>query len=70
MKEKINLQLLLISILLIVAGTLSPSNGVDAKSYKTPLELITTTLITVLAGVAVYLVWNWTKSTEKRQNKS
>ena len=59
MKEKTNLQSLFVSILLIVAGTLSPSNGVDDRSYKTPLELTTTMLIIVSVGLAVYFAWNW-----------
>ena len=58
MKEKANLQSLFVAILLIVAGTLSPSNGVDDRSYKTPLELITTMLIAVSVGVVAYLAWN------------
>ena len=63
-KEKPIHQLLLVSLLLIIAGTLSPSNGVDERSHKTPLELITTTLIIVLAGTAVYVVWNTLKGKE------
>jgi hypothetical protein len=59
MKEKTNLQSLFIAILLIVAGTLSPSNGVDDRSYKTPLELITSMLIIVSGGLAVHFSWNW-----------
>ena len=59
MKEKANYQSLFATILLIVAGTISPSNGVDDKIHKSPLELITTMLIIVSAGIAVYIIWNW-----------
>jgi len=59
MKEKANYQSLFVAILLIVAGTLSPSNGVDDRIYKTPLELITTMLVAISFGVVAYLTWNW-----------
>ncbi len=59
MKEKANYQPQFVCILLIVAGTLSPSNGVDDKSNKSPLELITTMLVVVSAGLIVYLIWKW-----------
>ncbi|MBC7696691.1 MAG: hypothetical protein H7141_14735 [Burkholderiales bacterium] len=47
-----------VAILLIVAGTLSPSNGVDDRNFKTPLELITIMFVIVSFGLTVYLVWN------------
>ncbi len=59
MKEKTNPQLLFVAILLIVAGTLLPYNGIDGRSYKTPLELITPMLIAISAGALAYLAWNW-----------
>ena len=59
MKEKTNLQLLFVAILLIVAGTLSPSNGVDDRTYKIPSELIATILIAISAGGVAYIGWNW-----------
>jgi preprotein translocase subunit SecY len=59
MKEKTKLQPLFVAILLILAGTLSPSNGVDDRSYKTPLELITTIFTIVSAGLTLHFAWKW-----------
>lgn len=59
MKEKANMQPLLVAILLIIAGSVSPSNGVDERSYKTPFELIATTLIIVFTVFLIYISWNW-----------
>lgn len=59
MKEKANLQSLSVAILLIVAGTLSPSNGVDDSINKTPLDLIITILAIISTGLAVYFSWAW-----------
>lgn len=59
MKEKANLQPLFAAILLIVAGVVSPSNGVDDRSNKTPLQLIINMIIIIAAGVGVYFAWSW-----------
>ena len=56
MKEKTDFKPLFVAILLIIAGIFSPSNGVDDRSYKTPLELITTMIIVFTAGLAVYFI--------------
>ena len=58
MKIKENYQSLLLLALLIFAGTVSPSNGVDDKINKTPWELISTMLVMVLAAVLVNFVWS------------
>lgn len=58
MKEKANYQPLFLALLLILAGTLSPSNGVDDRIYKTPLELLTTMLVIMFAVLAIYFIWN------------
>lgn len=58
MKEKANYKPLLFALLLIVAGTISPSNGVDDRVNKTPLELLITMLVIVSVGLAVYFIWN------------
>jgi Na+/H+ antiporter NhaD/arsenite permease-like protein len=58
MNEKSNLQPLFGAILLIVAGLVSPSNGVDDRSLNTPIQLITTMLLVIAAGVGVYFAWS------------
>ena len=65
MKENSNIQSLFVAILLIIAGTASPSNGVDDRVNKTSFELITTMLIIIFAGLAVYFVWNWFEKPKK-----
>ncbi|MBA2612817.1 MAG: hypothetical protein H0U95_12650 [Bacteroidetes bacterium] len=51
-----NLKSLFVSILLIVAGLISPSNGVDDRSYKTPLEILSILTIVVVATTLIYLI--------------
>jgi protein-S-isoprenylcysteine O-methyltransferase Ste14 len=57
MKEKANFQTLLSAIMLIVAGMISPSNGVDERIHKTPLELITSVLVIVVIVITLYFIW-------------
>lgn len=59
MKKTTNMKSIFLAILLIVAATLSPSNGLDERINKTPLELISTMLVIVSAGFAFYFSWNW-----------
>ncbi len=56
MKTVNNAKSLLVSILLIVAGLISPSNGVDDRSYKTPLEMVLIVAIVLVATTLIYLV--------------
>ena len=58
METATNLKSLFVAILLIVAGLISPSNGVDDRTYKTPLEMLTVILVVVFAAVTIYVVWN------------
>ena len=66
MKEKTNVQSLFVAILLIVAGTLSPSNGVDDRVNKTPVYLIITLLIIITISFLIYFL-EFTR--EVRKNK-
>lgn len=58
MKTKFNLRALLLAVLLIAAGSMSPSNSIDDGINKSPLELIVLTGIIAFAGLVVYLLWN------------
>lgn len=58
METATNLKSLFVAILLIVAGLISPSNGVDDRTYKTPLEMLTVILVVIFAAVTIYVVWN------------
>lgn len=72
MKEKVHFQSLLSAIMLIVAGMISPSNGVDDRTHKTPLALITTILIIVAVVVVIYFMWilvNNFKEVSKRSHQ-
>ncbi len=53
-----NLKSLFVAILLVVAGLISPSNGVDDRTYKTPLESLTIMFVAIIAGATAYLIWN------------
>lgn len=57
MKSKTNLQPLFIFLLLLIGGTLSPSNGVDDSVNKTPLELIVTMFIVIAISFVGYIIW-------------
>jgi divalent metal cation (Fe/Co/Zn/Cd) transporter len=70
MKEKTNLQPLFVAIILILAGTLSPSNGIDDRVNKTPLELIITALVIVFAALTVYFIWNRIEKYKESQKTS
>ncbi len=53
-----NLKSLFVAILLVLAGLISPSNGVDDRTNKTPLESLTIMFVAIIAGTTAYLVWN------------
>ena len=72
-----NLKSLLVGILLITAGLLSPSNGVDDRTYKTPLESLTIMFIVIIVGSTSYIIWNLiekykesTKANNNAENKN
>ena len=56
-------------IILIVAGTLSPSNGVDAGSNKSPWELIFTAFVMMLLGIIAYLIFKNAKFRDLHKKK-
>jgi hypothetical protein len=57
MKEKANYQQLLLSILLILAGIISHSNGVDDLVSKSPYQLLSTIIIAITSTVLIYIIW-------------
>jgi uncharacterized membrane protein (DUF4010 family) len=59
MKKKINFQNFLVSIMLIIAGILSPSNGLDDRTYKTPFEIIKTVCLIVAVSLTIYVIWTF-----------
>ena len=69
MKEKINLQPLLFLALLFIAGTISPSNNLDDKISKTPLELILIVLVVNAYSITAYSVSNYFERMNYAENK-
>lgn len=53
-----NLKSLFAAVLLIVAGLISPSNGVDDRSYKTPFDIFMILLAIVIGATFIYLIWS------------
>ena len=56
MKEKTNLQSLFVAIILILAGIISHSNGVDDAVRKSPYEILFTIFIVIISVVSIYLI--------------
>lgn len=54
-----NPSLLFIAALLIFAGTLSPSDGVDSGLNLSPVELLWRAGLSLLVGVGVFLLYLW-----------
>lgn len=48
---------LFVTALLICAGLFSPSNSVDDRTFKTPLETLSFMLIAICVGVTAFLIW-------------
>ena len=67
-----NLKSLFVAVLLIVAGLLSQSNGLDDRTYKTPLESLTIMFVAIIAGAIAYVLWNlvekYKESTKTNRN--
>ncbi len=53
----LSLHPLLMALLLIAAGTVSPSDGVDSGRYLPAVELLSRALVILLAGVGCFLLW-------------
>jgi len=58
MHKKENYPSFIFLALIIFAGIVSPSNGVDDSVHKTPRELILTMLVVVFTAIAIYSVWH------------
>jgi hypothetical protein len=57
MKEKANYLPVFGTVLLVCAGLISPSNGVDDGMHKSPADMITNMVLVISAGVLVVSVW-------------
>lgn len=53
----LSLHPLLMALLLIAAGTMSPSDGVDSGHYLPAVELLSRALVILLVGVGCLLLW-------------
>ncbi len=62
-----NLKPLFVAILLIAAGLISPSNGLDDSTKKTPLEMLTTVFYVVFSTMTIYAV---SRLIEKRKESA
>jgi divalent metal cation (Fe/Co/Zn/Cd) transporter len=58
MKKNINLKPLFVSIILILAGIISPSNGLDDAIHKSPYQILSTIFIVIISAVSIYLLWS------------
>jgi divalent metal cation (Fe/Co/Zn/Cd) transporter len=54
--KKQNLGLLFTGLLLLGAGLLSPSNGVDDKVDRQPLDMLAETVLIICSAVVIYWV--------------
>jgi hypothetical protein len=70
MKE--NMPAIVMPILLIIAGIISPSNGVDDGYNKSPFELLSTAFIIMLVGIISYFIFKDAKwpSISNRKSKN
>ena len=68
MKNEIN-PVVPVSLLMILVGTLSPSNGIDDSINKTPLELISSMLLIVSVTLFIYMTLHVMAKNTNLQNK-
>ena len=57
MKKNINLKPLFVSVILILAGIIAPSNGLDDKIRKSPYQILSTIFIVLASAASIYLIW-------------
>ena len=57
MKDNTSLRSILIAVILILAGMISPSNGVDDSVRKTPYQILTAIFMVIVSVVSIYLIW-------------
>ena len=57
-------------ILLIIAGVLSPSNGLDDAYNKNPLELLSRAFVILSMAIIAYLVFKYVKSASLSKKSS
>lgn len=50
-------QPLFLALLLLAAGTVSPSDGVDSGRYMPAVDLLSRAVVILLAGVGCFLLW-------------
>ncbi len=67
MKQEENLHSLFITIILILLGLISPSNGFDDSIRKSPNEMLYSVLTVIVSSVIVFLIW---KAIEKLKKVS
>ena len=70
MNSKSNFSTLIIAVLLIIAGIISPSNGVDSGADKSPVEILTTMLLVIFCTLTVYIISNFVHSNYQLFKKS
>lgn len=58
-KESSNLQYLFVTIILILAGLITHSNGVDDAIQKSPFEMLFSVFAIIVFSVLIYLVWGF-----------
>lgn len=75
-EEKTNYHPLFVTAILVCAGLISPSNGVDEGIYKSDGEMMHNMLLAIVAGAVLFLVWKiasycgWTNNNRSEENKS
>lgn len=56
MKKNVNYEPLFISIILILSGIISSSNGIDDSIHRSPQHVIYVSMICILFAVSIYLI--------------
>lgn len=70
MKASSNLQYLFITVILILAGLISHSDGVDDAVKKSPYEMLFSVFCIIVFSVLIYLVWTAIESYREKSKST
>jgi hypothetical protein len=64
-KESSNIQYLFITIILIIAGLITHSDGVDDAVKKSPFDMLFSVFAIMVFSVLIYLIWSLVENYKK-----